>query len=120
MRTLSSPPSITPGDRDRRHHEGQVSAQNFAFEPTPPPMLDSGSDSGTEPLPQRYELGTQPEIASSEPSSSSAHGTGGGRGGRLNPREAVGEGSSKSGEGSSISNGGSSPGNKTSLPPHHL
>ena len=92
--TLSPPPSITPGDRDRRHREGQVSAQNFAFEPTPPPMLDSGSDSGTELLPQRYGLGTvydhthlvssQPEIASSEPSSSSAHGTGGGRGGRLN------------------------------------
>ena len=92
--TLSPPPSITPGDRDRRHREGQVSAQNFAFEPTPPPMLDSGSDSGTEPLPQRYGLGTvydhthlvssQPEIASSERSSSSAHGTGGGRGGRLN------------------------------------
>ena len=92
--TLSPPPSITPGDRDRCHCEGQVSAQNFVFEPTPPPMLDSGSDSGTEPLPQRYGLGTvydhthlvssQPEIASSEPSSSSAHGTGGGRGGRLN------------------------------------
>ena len=91
--TLSPPPSITPGDRDRCHREEQVSAQNFVFEPTPPPMLDSGSDSGTEPLPQRYGLGTvydhthlvrsQPEIASSEPSSSSAHGTGG-RGGRLN------------------------------------
>ena len=91
--TLSPPPSIIPCDRDRRHREGQVSAQNFAFEPTPPPMLDSGSDSGTEPLPQQYGLGTvydhthlvssQSEIASSEPSSSSAHGTGG-RGGRLN------------------------------------
>ena len=130
--TLSPPPSITPGDRDLRHREEQVSAQNFAFEPTPPPILDSGSDSGTEPLPQRYGLGTvydhthlvssQPEIASSEPSSSSAHGTGGGRGGRLNQLRGklLGRASSRSGKDSSISNGGSFPANKTSLPPHHL
>jgi hypothetical protein len=86
--SLLPPPSITTADHD--HPGGHVRARNFAFETTPP--LDSGSDSGTEPLPQRG-LGTaydhaqlvssQPEMVSSEPSSSSARGGGGG-GGRLN------------------------------------
>ena len=86
--SLLPPPSITTADHD--HPGGHVRARNFAFETTPP--LDSGSDSGTEPLPRRG-LGTaydhtqlvssQPEMVSSEPSSSSARGGGGG-GGRLN------------------------------------
>ena len=73
--------TTTTGDLPAVH----VSARNFVFETTPP--LDSGSDSGTEPLP-RHGLGvaydhaqlvsSQPEMTSAEPSSSSSW-RGGGR-----------------------------------------
>ena len=94
-----SPPSFTTGNPSTTTNTGDlsttttgdlpavhVSARNFVFETTPP--LDSGSDSGTEPLP-RHGLGvaydhtqlvsSQPEMTSAEPSSSSWRG-----GGRLN------------------------------------
>ena len=85
-----SPPSFTTGDLSTTTTGDlpavHVSARNFVFETTPP--LDSGSDSGTEPLP-RHGLGvaydhthlisSQPEMTSAEPSSSSWRG-----GGRLN------------------------------------
>ena len=82
--SLSPPPSITTADHD--HPGGHVSARNFAFETTPP--LNSVSDSGTEPLPRRglgtvydhtHPVSSQPEMPSSEPSSSSSRGEGGGR-----------------------------------------